>query len=226
MRVQAEPRLGRSVSVAMVGAAPTQATTSRSNRCTRSCACPRGRRFPCARLDVRPDACGSSAPRSVPPSPSPGRFRPAIATHGEISRAQGLWAVQLRPGTPGWLDARSVRVLRAQGVNALVLDVQRLGRSRGQRGWSTRRVASRCARASCSSPSSRVAIAMRRVRCATRSTACARHARGLRCATGVGGLGAAVALAKRHRYVAVSLPARAGSPSYPAHCPPFPGTCS
>ena len=170
----------------MLGAAPTQAV-------------PR----------VRTAACGltallAAAAIAICAAPS------ALAAHRQLHSSPRLWAVQLHPGAPHWLDARSVRVLRAQGVNALVLDVQRLGRApRAARMVDTAR------RFSVRQSLLLVAVVPSSQRHVTRAvrhtlTACARHARGVRCATRVGGLGPALALAKRHRYVAVSIAGPSG----------------
>src|SRR5690348_7973751 len=93
----------------MVGAAPTQA-----NR--RNTFGPSARRislFACAFAAIAA-TFGTAA---------------ASAYRAAAPESKHLWAIQLRPGGADWLNAPAARMLRKDGVDLVVLDVRRLGRS-------------------------------------------------------------------------------------------------
>jgi chitodextrinase len=54
----------------------------------------------------------------------------STAAAGASAHSSHLWAVQLKPGRGHWLNRAALRRLRADGVNAVVLDVTRLSRSK------------------------------------------------------------------------------------------------
>jgi len=178
----------------MVGAAPTQAKR-------RNTAGPSARHislFACAfaAIAITFGAAAASAYRVAVPE----------STH--------LWAIQLRSGNAHWLNAPAARVLRKDGINAVVLDVRRLGRApRAVRTLdTTRRFAVREGLVLVAVVPRRHAHASPAVRHALR--ACQRHARGLRCATAAGSVSAAFALARRNRLAAVFVAGPSGFGRY------------
>ena len=177
----------------MLGAAPTQAKRRQPG--------PRA-----ARLWLL--VCGFAAIAAIFAAASASAYRAASpdATH--------LWAIQLRPGSPHWLDASAARELRRDGVNAIVIDVRRLAAS--PRAASTldtaRRLAVREGFVLVAVVPQRHAHASPAVRHALRS--CRRHTRALRCATAANSAGAAFALARRNRLAAVFVTGPSGFGRY------------
>ena len=147
-----------------------------------------------------------------------GPVQARVGVHGSaLTQSDArLWAVQLRGDGRG-VTAGALRGLRANGVDAVVVDVQHFAPSRGaiRRFDALRRLAARESLVLVAVlPRDNLTAVSRHAR-----ARCARHARALRCATKAGSLSSAAALGRRGLLAAVFVTGPSGFARYAARAP-------